>query len=75
MAIFDAKTQSEILKQQTKEIRKQRYRRSKLDRYKFELLSLKELGTSVAELQRFLRKEHRIIVHHSTLSRWVKKHG
>lgn len=73
---FDIQKELLVLKDQTKLIRKQRYsaRKSRLDKFKFELLSLYKAGSSIAELQRFLRA-NRIKVVHSTVSRWVKSNG
>lgn len=73
---FDVQKELLALKDQTKSIRKQRYsaRKSRLDKFKFELLELHRAGSSIAELQRFLRAR-RIKVVHSTVARWVKANG
>lgn len=70
--MFDAHQEAEALKQQTRIIRKRSYnrRKSRLDQYKGELLSLRREGCSVAELKRWLRKK-RIKVVHSTVARWL----
>lgn len=62
----------ERLKKETKELRKPRYRRSRLDRYKAELIALKQEGASNAECQRWLR-QNRIKVDHRTVGRWIEK--
>lgn len=62
----------ELLKNETKEIRKTIYRRSRLDRYKAELIALKQAGTSNAKCQRWLR-QNRIKVDHRTVGRWMEK--
>lgn len=72
MNVFNAIAVVERLKKETKELRKQRYRRSRLDRYKAELIALKKGGASNAECQRWLRK-NRIKVDHRTVGRWVEK--
>lgn len=74
MAEFNPSSELAALRQETTAIRKRRYSRSRLDRYQDELLSLHEAGASVAELQRWLRS-HRIKVAHSTVLRWLAKHG
>lgn len=74
MSDFNTELEVEKLREQTSTIRKTRYSRSRLDRYKGELLSLHKAGASCAELQRFLRKK-RIKVVHSTVARWLLKHG
>ncbi len=74
MTEFNPSSELAVLRRQTSTIRKRRYARSRLDRYQDELLSLRQAGASVAELQRWLRL-HRIKVAHSTVSRWLAKHG
>ena len=74
MTDFDAESEVKKLKQQTTTIRKKQYYKSRLDRYKGELLALHQAGASCAELQRFLRTK-RIKVVHSTVARWLLKHG
>lgn len=71
--MFDTDTELDLLRRQTSEIRKKRYARSRLDRYRGELL-LHRGGASVAELQRWLRAR-RIRVVHSTVARWIDKNG
>jgi hypothetical protein len=72
--VFDAHQEAEVLKQQTRIIRKRSYtrRESRLDQYKGELLALRREGCSIAELQRWLRKK-RIKVVHSTVARWLEQ--
>ena len=74
MDIFDARTELAELRRQTAEIRRRRYTKSRLDRYRGELLQLRRNGASVAELQRWLR-DHRIRIVHSTVARWVTKNA
>lgn len=71
---FNADTELEALRRQTGEIRRRRYTRSRLDRYRAELLLLHRGGASVAELQRWLRAR-RIRVVHSTVARWIAKNS
>lgn len=74
--MFNDLRETAALRKQTQQIRKRSYfqRRSRLDKYTGELLSLHRAGCSIAELQRWLRKR-RIKVAHSTVSRWLQKHG
>lgn len=71
----DARRAVAALKAQTRLRRKQTRLsgRSRLDRYKGDLILLKRQGATIAELQRWLR-EHRIKVVHSTVARWLQKH-
>jgi hypothetical protein len=71
---FNADTELEALRRQTGEIRRRRYTRSRLDRYRGELQQLHRTGASVAELQRWLRAR-RIRVVHSTVARWIAKNS
>jgi predicted site-specific integrase-resolvase len=71
---FDVQKEFSTLKTETDEIRKRSYttRKSRLDKFGFELLELKKAGNTVAELKRFLRAK-RMKVSHSTISRWLRK--
>jgi transposase-like protein len=71
---FDLEAELKKLNDETKLNRQVRYSRSRLDKYKGELLLLHRSNVSVAELQRWLRSK-RVKVHWSTVSRWIKKHG
>jgi hypothetical protein len=71
---FDPDLEVKKLKEQTSTIRKTRYSKSRLDRYKGELLTLSQSGATCAELQRYLRTK-RIKVVHSTVARWLAKNG
>ncbi|ELQ9312400.1 hypothetical protein R3D73_005457 [Serratia marcescens] len=74
MTSFDAGRELAALREQTRRIRKPRYRKSRLDRYAGELVQLHREGASAAELQRWLR-EKRIRVVLSTITRWLAKNG
>ena len=71
---FDAAAEAALLKAQTRARRRPRYRRSRLDRYKRELLALRKEGCTTAELQRWLLA-HRIRVQHATVARWLRRHA
>ena len=73
MPPFDVQAELTALKTQTQVIRQRRYSRSRLDRYKGELLQLYRAGASAAELQRWLRRQ-RVKVAWSTVYRWLQKH-
>jgi hypothetical protein len=62
------------LKQQTKIIRVKRFGKSRLDKYKTQLLLLKKHGASIAELQRWLLGK-KIKVAWTTVYRWFQKNG
>ncbi len=77
MSDFDVQAELSALKAQTKAIRKRNYstRKSRLDKYTHQLLALRQGGATTAELQRWLRHNKRIKVAHSTVLRWLEKHG
>lgn len=68
-----ARAKLDNLRQYAKTIRKSRFYCSRLDRFKNELLTLREVGASLSELALFLRTEKRTVVCRSTISRWLKK--
>lgn len=71
---MDAAIELLRLREVAKTCRKHRYSKSRLDRYKAELLALQAAGARPVDLQRWLR-EQRIKVVHSTVARWLEKHG
>lgn len=74
MSEFNVDSELEALKKHNQLRKKHRFSRSRLDRYKSELLRLHKAGATAVELQHWLRKQ-RVKVAHSTVSRWLKKHG
>ena len=71
---MDAKQEVERLAILVKARRKKTYQKSKLDRFKHEILRLKAEGATLEMLQLWL-KEQRIKADLSTISRWLKKNG
>jgi hypothetical protein len=74
MSDFNPEVELARLKVQTVILRKKVYKRSRLDRYKDELLQLKHQGATTAELQRWL-KDKRIKVVWTTVKRWLDNNG
>ncbi len=70
---FDAAAEAARLRAETRARRRPRYRRSRLDRYKGELLALRDEGCTTAELQRWLLAR-RVRVQHATVARWLRRH-
>ena len=72
---FDPTAELAALRERAAITRRRTYaqRRSRLDRYTGELLSLHHAGGTVAELQRWLRTR-RVVVVHSTVARWLSKY-
>lgn len=71
---FDATAEAERLKAKANLRIKKRYSISKLDKFKHQILTLREAGSTLAEIQIFLR-EKRIKAATSTISRWLAKNG
>lgn len=65
---FDAEVAR--LRDKKRIIRRKRWGRSRLDRYKPELIELRKRGASLAELALWLA-ERRVRVHRSTVQRWL----
>ncbi|MBN3097752.1 hypothetical protein H4F38_08270 [Pectobacterium brasiliense] len=74
MTEFSVSQELAALQEETRLIRKPRYRKSRLDRYTGELRQLHQAGASASELQRWLRAK-RIRVVLSTVTRWLARHG
>lgn len=74
---FDAQNELQRVKQRKRLGRQRPYaqRRSKLDAYAHELLSLwREPGCRIADLQDWLHAPpRRLKVYHSTVSRWLRR--
>ena len=71
---FDAAAEAARLKAETRARRPRRHGRSRLDRHAHELLALADAGCTTAELRRWLA-DRRVRVHHSTVARWLRRHG
>lgn len=74
MENFNAQAEVISLHQERHLSRRKRYRRSRLDRYQCELLSMRDNGASHTDLQYWLAK-HGIDVHLTTITRWFNNRG
>ena len=76
MIMSNDEAQKEVnkLKQQTKQKRKTRFHKSRLDQYHDSLISMFNARASKAELQRWLETKG-IKVVWTTVHRWLLKHG
>lgn len=66
------KTELALIRQQRQMARRRRYYRSRLDRYRAELVELRLAGASLAEIGLWLRRR-RCRVATSTISRYLAK--
>ncbi len=73
MTSFNAKSEVQRLAAITELRKKKRYSRSKLDKYKFEILALRNEAATLQEIQIWL-KEKKVSFQISTISRWLKHH-
>ena len=76
LLMFDAEMIVKQLQAETRQRRKKPYRRNKsrLDRYRMEILALRRHGASAAEIQRWLRQK-RVCVVLTTVTRWLGKNN
>jgi IS30 family transposase len=73
METFDAKTEVEWIRTRRAEARRKLYRKSRLDRYRAELVAMKRAGASCADLVEWLRVNHRLKIHRSSIDRYLRK--
>lgn len=74
MTKFDVETELAKLKAETRELRQKRFKNSRLNAYRGELVKMRSKGATVAELQRWL-KAKRISVAWTTVKRWLDNRG
>ena len=70
---FDAQVEVERIRARRAEARRRLYRRSRLDRYRAELVAMKRAGASCADLVEWLRIKHRCRINRSSVDRYLKK--
>ncbi len=75
MRNFDVQAVKNELKQMTILHRPKRYSRSKLDKWDYELLALRDEGVTLKELQYWLKHKNNVDCNISTISRWFKNHA
>lgn len=63
----------EAVRERRRLARRKRYRRSKLDRYRAELVSLHRMGASYREMSLYVWHEHRKRVDPTTVRRYLMK--
>ena len=70
---FDAQAEVERIRTRRAEARRKLYRKSRLDKYRAELVAMKQAGASCADLAEWLRVNHRLKIHRSSIDRYLKK--
>jgi len=71
--MFDATSELAQIRKDRAIRKRKRYAKSKLDKFKFEVLSLRREGASLADIQIFLR-DKKLVVALSSIQRYLKKH-
>ena len=70
---FDPVAEVENIRARRAEARRKLYRKSRLDKYRAELVAMKQAGASCADLVEWLRVNHRCKVNRSSIDRYLKK--
>ncbi len=70
---FNAQAEVKRIRARRAEARRRLYRKSRLDRYRAELVAMKQVGASCADLVEWLRINHRCRINRSTVDRYLKK--
>lgn len=70
---FDPQAEVERIRARRAEARRKLYRKSRLDKYRAELVAMKRAGASCADLADWLRVSHRCKVNRSTIDRYLKR--
>ena len=70
---FDAQAEVGRIRARRNEARRKFYRKSRLDKYRAELVAMKQAGASCADLAEWLRLNHRCKVNRSSIDRYLRK--
>ena len=71
--LFEPASSLEKIRKQLHVMRKQQYRRSKLDRYRSELIALHQHGGSLREMAYWLKAEKRIKINVTSIARYLNR--
>lgn len=69
---FNAQAEVNRIRARRAEARRKLYRKSRLDKYRVELVAMKQAGASCADLVEWLRLSHRCKINRSTVARYLK---
>ena len=70
---FDARIEVERIRTRRAEARRKMYRKSRLDKYRAELVAMRLAGASCADLAEWLRVSRRCRMHRSSIDRYLKR--
>ena len=71
---FDAEAELNRIRSRRAEARRKLFRKSRLDKYRAELIAMRQAGASCADLAEWLRVIHRCKINRSTIDRYLKKY-
>lgn len=69
---FNAQAVIESIRARRSDARRKLYRKSRLDKYRSELVALKQAGASCADLVEWLKVAHRCKINRSSVDRYIK---
>jgi len=70
---FNAERELRRIRIHRAQARRRLYRKSRLERYRAELVAMKQIGASCSDLVEWLRVNHRCKINRSTVDRYLKK--
>jgi hypothetical protein len=70
---FNAERELRRIRMLRAQARRRLYRKSRLERYRAELVAMKRVGASCSDLVEWLRVNHRCKINRSTVDRYLKK--
>lgn len=70
---FNAERELRRIRMRRAQARRRLYRKSRLERYRAELVAMKQIGASCSDLVEWLRVNHRCKINRSTVDRYLKK--
>ena len=70
---FDPQEELKRIRALRADARRKRFRKSKLDKYRTELVAMRRIGASCADLAEWLRITHRCKINRSSIARYLQK--
>jgi len=70
---FDAEVELKRIRSLRAEARRKRFHKSRLEKYRAELVAMRLVGASCGDLAEWLRVKYRCRIHRSTIDRFLKK--
>ena len=68
---FDPIKELQEIKEHREMIKRRLYRKSKLDKYRAELVAMRQAGASAQDLVIWLKMKHRLKIHRSSVDRYL----